>query len=105
MRRNFYELTLDGLATYRLTRLVTRDVITEPIRERIDKELDLLASSRVAEKGFTEEIKYAMRCDWCASVYVAAVVLICRRYFPRTWGKLAFVLAGSAVAGFLAGYE
>lgn len=31
------ELVIYGLATYRLTRLITRDVITEPIREWVWK--------------------------------------------------------------------
>lgn len=46
-----------------------------------------------------------LSCRWCISMYVAAGALAFRRFAPRTWRALASVLAGSAVAGLLAGME
>lgn len=57
-------LVAGALATYRLTRLITTDVITEPIRDVI------------WEKYPPESTKvgYLFTCDHCASIYAAAAV-------------------------------
>ena len=78
---------VDALAVYRLTRLVTRDRITEPLRTRV-------------ESG-PEWLTYLLRCGWCASPYLAVGVITARRLVPRAWAPAAGVLACSAVAGLL----
>lgn len=50
-------LVLAALATYRLTRLVTADRITEPIRSRIEDR--------------SEFAGYLVTCDWCLSIWIA----------------------------------
>lgn len=44
-------------------------------------------------------------CPWCNSPYVAVAVLAARRFAPRLWGPVAWVLAASAVTGLLTGQE
>lgn len=80
-------LVRDGLACYRLTRLVTTDRITEPLRDRIDP-------------GSTAG--YFVRCDWCSGMWVAAGVVAARTLAPRVWAPIATALAFSAVTGIIA---
>lgn len=77
----------DALAAYRVTRLVTRDRITAPVRDRFDPE------------GVVGEL---IRCSWCTGVWVAAGVVAARRVAPRVWAPAAEALAVAAVVGLIA---
>lgn len=81
-------LLVDCLAVFRLTRLVTRDRILEPVRAR-------------AEQG-PDWLRYLSACPWCISPYAAVGVVVARRVAPKAWGPLAEVLAFSAVTGLVA---
>lgn len=99
----------DALAVYRLTRLVVEDVLTEPLREKI-----IGAAYRVRygpghgiedhHAGRLDEPKIAtlITCPWCASVWVAAGVVVVRRVAPTVWSPVARLLAFSAAAGMIA---
>jgi hypothetical protein len=82
-------LVVAALATYRLTRLVTADKITEPLR------LWVLDRSQWAG--------YLVTCDWCLSIWIAPPVAVC----AVLWGDSTVVaiglcaLAFSAVTGVL----
>lgn len=54
-------LLIAALATARVTRLITTDEITSEIRQALLRRLD--DQSKLA---------YAITCNWCASIYVAA---------------------------------
>lgn len=73
---------ITALATYRVTKLLIEDEITEPVR------------SRIQEKFPPESTKigYLTTCPWCVSVWVALPV-----YFLPKSVKTA--LAASAVTG------
>ena len=88
------ELVIYGLATYRLTRLITRDSITEPIREWIWKR-------RPPEKS---KIGYLFTCEWCMSIWTASL-LISSSMITAVTDVVAAVLALSAAAGLLTAYE
>jgi hypothetical protein len=102
---NGAKLAVDVLAVYRLTRLVTRDEITEPVRATIEAELDSAGETGWIPTEVVDKLKYVLRCDWCASMYVAAIVFYYRKRNPQPWEAVAPVLAASAVTGLLAGYE
>lgn len=78
------DLLIDALATYRLTRLVTRDTITAPLRD-----------SLVRGYGHDSKIVEWVECPWCTSPYLAVLTLLAPRW-------LRHVLALSAVAGITA---
>lgn len=69
------------LATYRLTRLVTADKITQPIR--------------VWVIGRSDWFGYLVTCDWCLSIWVAP--------FPAVavliWGDITAVQVGLVALG------
>jgi len=102
MTSNF---VIDALAIYRLTRLVTRDTITEGLRETIEKEIQTMVSSGLTTQKNADKIVYLMGCDWCMSIWVAAFAYTLRKYVPAVWDTLKYVLAASAVTGALASQE
>jgi hypothetical protein len=83
---------LDGiiltLAVFRLTRMVTTDAVLTPLRNKI------WAKSPVHKGG----IGYLITCDWCTSVWIAALVLALYEVAPTfaifVWG--IFALSGAA---------
>jgi hypothetical protein len=76
-----------ALATYRLTRLVTADKITEPIRRFVEVRSQWLG--------------YLVTCDWCLSIWVAPLpALVAIRAGDRWWVQAGLVALGaSALTG------
>lgn len=73
------DLVVDALATFRVTRLVTSDSITAPLRARVPAET--LAGELV-------------RCPWCVGWWSAVLIPLLPRWLRRS-------LALAAVAGIL----
>lgn len=88
-------LTVDALAVYRLSRLVTRDSL--PLVKR-PREALVRRGQRGHSLTWWAEL---VTCPWCVSMYLAPIVLGARAYAEVAWSPLALVLAGSAVAGLL----
>lgn len=83
------DFVIAALATYRLTRLVTTDRITERLRA--------WAESRSALAG------YLSTCAWCSSIWLGAPVAAAATLAPDAWAVRATLtaLALSAVAGLI----
>jgi|AntAceMinimDraft_1070359.scaffolds.fasta_scaffold02023_12 hypothetical protein len=88
-------LITSALATYRLTRLITTDEITAPIRDRIWE----------THPPETSRLGYLITCDWCSSVYAASALQLSRMIAPRTTTAVEMVLALSAAAALLAAHS
>lgn len=115
-------LAVDGLAVYRVTRLVTADTITEPVRWRII-EAAYEAAGRAAtwrdatinhggtwddvahEDPNPPKLAVLVTCRWCTGYWVALLAVAARRFAPRAWEPIARASALSAVAALLAGLE
>lgn len=82
------DLAVDGLAVYRLTRLLTEDYIADPVRVAARKRSTTLADF--------------VTCPWCVSMWFALGTVAARTVAPRAWGGLARALAFSAAAGLIA---
>lgn len=89
-----FEFVILALATYRITRLLTRDVIAEPIRIRVWKK----------HPPESSKLGYLFTCEWCMSIWTASLIYGC---FIITSVTVIVVvpLALSAVAGLLTAYE
>lgn len=116
------DLAVDALAAARLTRLVTADTVTEPVRSWIirstylvmrgeddvaDLERDFPHSTwteRAADDPAAPALATLLTCSWCAGVWVAAAVTVARRRSPR-WAGVAEAAAVAYVAGRLARTE
>lgn len=89
------ELAIRGLAAYRLTRLINRDEITEPVRNQIWRWYP-------PERTKTG---YLFTCEWCMSMYAASALQISRMIAPKTTSAIEGILAMSAITGLLTAHE
>jgi hypothetical protein len=80
-----------GLATYRVTRLITADKITEALRQRVT----------------SKWLGYLVQCDWCLSIWLAPAPALAVVLWPDNRAVLVVLvaLALSAVTGLLAMVE
>lgn len=92
---NFFELTVLGLATYRLTRLIIRDELFSRPRDWFWKKFPPESS----------QLGYLLTCVWCMSVWTGSLIVISRIIIPEATQIVAFVLALSAISGLLTAYE
>lgn len=118
------DLVLDAIAAYRITRLVTADVITEGPRRAIV--LAAFAGGHVPNlvalpgvpvvEALTDweaehpqhpapKIATLVTCRWCAGVWVAAAVTVARRCAPRAWQPVAEWMTVAAACALLARIE
>lgn len=102
-------LVLIMLATARLTRLVTTDVLTEPVRGAATRALLVRKDIKTEypstrTSGFRYQLAYLIMCDWCASMYAGAAVAGAWWAWGDTmWFMMATAaLSASYVTGFLA---
>jgi hypothetical protein len=107
-------LLIDILATYRLTRLATADVISEPVRMAVlrrvgaeppDGAEDPTAQEVVESLDEPPGVATLVTCRWCAGIWIAAAVTAARLVAPRAWGPVSRGLALSAGAVLLSGLE
>jgi hypothetical protein len=112
-----FDMVVDVLAAYRLTRLATADIISEPARQTAVTRL-LRGSDHVPEMDHdqtAEQLVEAVKdppklarlitCRWCAGVWIAGAVVAARTLVPGRWDPIAKGLALSAGAALLARFE
>lgn len=85
------DITLMALATYRLIRLFTYDVITKFIR-------DWFVNARENSLGHT--LGALLNCPWCTGLWFAFVVVFFYFATPFAW-PVIIILAVAGVASFL----
>lgn len=93
-------LTVGALAVHRLTRLVTDDEITRPLRERLTKVV-----SGTVYRPAHPWLGYLVTCPWCVSIYAAAGWAALTVAAPAVATPAGAVLAWSSVSGLLASLE
>lgn len=79
-----------ALATFRLSRLITTDYITEPFRNFIWKRFPP-----------NTQLGYLLTCTWCMSIWFASLITICYTIVPAVITVPCLILALSAVAGLI----
>ena len=84
------------LATARLTRLVTGDFITQPIRSWVHRRF-----------GTDSKLGYLVTCDWCVSIYTGTVVAVImfNWWYLATVQVIVLILAASHFTGLLTRLE
>lgn len=115
------DLALDAMAAYRITKLITDDEITAPIRDRIIQRAYGARLVRLDE--FTlptgrfdwtalaiddpdpPKLATLLTCRWCMGVHIGFGVVVARRLFPRWWPDVARALAYATAAALLANLE
>jgi hypothetical protein len=81
-------LAIDVAATYRLTKLVMDDKITEDLRMAIYEKFP--RDSKIA---------YFIGCPWCVSIWAGAVIFSLRKINPTGADIVSGLLAASAATG------
>lgn len=108
------DLVVDALATYRLTRLATADVISEPVRMAVLRRVgaepppgqdDPTAQEVVESLADPPRLATLVTCRWCAGIWIAGAVTAARALLPGTWQPVARGLALSSAAVLLARIE
>lgn len=115
---NTQTAVVDALAAYRLTRLVTKDVILDGPREAIVRWAycqdrwnpaavppGVSFAEFAAHDGNAPKLATLITCRWCAGFYVSVGVVIARRWIPGVWDPIARALALSAGAALIARIE
>lgn len=95
MNENARKIAVDALATYRLTKLVIDDYITNDLRQKAFQELAKLPSP-LARKA-----EYLLTCPWCVGIWAASFLIGLRLIAPSLAEYLNSLLAASAVTGIL----
>lgn len=110
------DFALDALAAHRLTRLVSADVITQPLRDYLVERAYRAKGDDggVPANGWADyaeadpdapKVASLLVCRWCVGFWVSVGVVAARRLAPRPWGYVARVLAASSAAALLAAVE
>lgn len=84
------DLTVDGLATYRLVKLIRDDRIAQPLRDKVEEEQGPPERSKIT---------YLLSCPWCLSIYFGVALTLGRRRLPAVTDLVARTLALSAITG------
>ena len=89
-----------GLATFRLSRLVTKDRVLRPLREpfvtEVEPGADAEVNSTPASSGLRGATGELLTCPFCVSVWIATALVVGFAAAPRATRLLA--AGGSAVA-------
>lgn len=85
------EYIIIALATFRVTRLITTDLIFSPVRGLIWKKFPPSGNG----------VGYLITCDWCTSLWVASPVFVMYKIWPTPALFVCGILAVSAVAGLM----
>jgi len=84
-----FHFVILALASFRLTRLITTDVIFEKLRERVWRRFS------PAENG----IGYLITCDWCTSIYTSSLLVLLYKIANEPTITVASILAISGIVG------
>ena len=88
---DLFTFTILALATFRISRLLTVDVIFENLREWVWK-----------KRPPSTKLGYLFTCNWCMSIWVASLLTICYTIITTATVVVAIPFALSAVAGLIA---
>lgn len=86
------DLAVDTLASYRMTKLIRDDMITEPLRQAVYSRFGPPDESKVS---------YLITCPWCMSMWFGFALVLAHRHTPAAAQVVTRALAVSALTGLL----
>jgi hypothetical protein len=99
------DLLLMGVATHKLTRLITKDWVTAPLRAPFTEYKKSAGGGEVVEKSRGEGLQRAVgdlvTCPWCSAPWVAAALGFGFVFAPRVTRFVSGVFAAVTVSDFL----
>src|SRR5262249_11978998 len=96
------DLVLVGVATYKLTRVVTRDWVTAPLRAPFTQYVTSLGHGEVKEKsrgrGLQRAVGDLLTCPFCSGPWIAGALLGGLAVAPRVTRFIAGIFAAVALS-------
>ena len=104
-RMDFRDIVLLGVATHKLSRLVTQDWVTSPLRAPFTRYHGSSGAGEVKEaprgKGVQKAMGDLLTCPWCTGAWVAAGFGYSLAFAPRLTRWIGGIFAIEAVSDFL----
>ncbi len=102
---NYGDLILLGAATHKLSRIITKDRVTSPLRAPFTEYVEPAGESEVKEKvrgrGLQRAIGDLLICPWCMNPWVAGALALGFVFKPRATRLLAGIFTTVTIADFL----
>lgn len=99
------DLVLMGVATHKLTRLITKDWVTAPLRAPFTEYKESAGGGEVVEKSRGKGLQRAagdlVTCPWCFAPWVAGALGFGFLFAPRVTRFISGVFAAVTVSDFL----
>lgn len=104
-RVSYADLVLLGLATHKISRIISSDRVTSPLRAPFTEYEKAAGASEVKEKvrgrGMQRAIGDLLTCPYCLSPWVAAALTFGVVFRPRATRLLATTFVAATLADFL----
>ncbi|MDQ3651104.1 MAG: DUF1360 domain-containing protein [Acidobacteriota bacterium] len=101
----YSDLVLLGIATYKLSHLISSDRVTRPLRAPFTEYVAPAGASEVKEKvrgtGIQRAIGDLLTCPYCLGPWVATALTFGLVFKPRTTPLIGGILAAATVSEFL----
>jgi hypothetical protein len=91
MSIDVFTYVITALAVFRLTRLLTTDIIFEGLREKIWNKYPP-----------STKFGYLFTCNWCMSIWMAALLVALTLLLPTVAYVVSLILSISALVGLVA---
>lgn len=104
-RIRYRDLAWLGVATYKLSRLISSDRVTSPLRAPFTEYIEPAGASEVKEKvrgtGLRRAIGDLLTCPYCLGPWVATALTFGLVLSPRPTRLIGGILAGATMSDFL----
>ena len=109
-RVEIFDILLIGVATHKLTRIVTKDWVTSPLRAPFTEYQQSKGSGEVAEtsrgSGLQRAVGDLMTCEFCTGPWIAGALVSGLVFAPRATRLVSALFASVAVSDWLhQGYD
>jgi hypothetical protein len=98
------ETAVMGVAVFKLSRLITKERVTQPLREPFVESVERGAGSelnaRPARQGLRGAVGELLTCPFCISVWLSTALVLLYAVAPRATRLVASAATVSAVADF-----